>query len=129
MKTGLVLEGGAMRGMFTAGVLDVLMENGQEVGQRCHYRVGESDGGIGIGSLQVLEQIAHLGFGHVCGCFPPCVDGGSGLHGALGFNNDYRMVGIDPYANVDLIRQTAGNDRFVGMKSQLDVGVGLKGCR
>ena len=27
MKKGLVLEGGAMRGMFTAGVLDVLMEN------------------------------------------------------------------------------------------------------
>lgn len=28
MKTGLVLEGGAMRGMFTAGVTDVMMENG-----------------------------------------------------------------------------------------------------
>lgn len=27
MQTGLVLEGGAMRGMFTAGVMDVLMEN------------------------------------------------------------------------------------------------------
>ena len=27
MKTGLVMEGGAMRGMFTAGVLDVFMEN------------------------------------------------------------------------------------------------------
>ena len=27
MKKGLVLEGGAMRGMFTAGVIDVLMEN------------------------------------------------------------------------------------------------------
>lgn len=27
MKKGLVLEGGAMRGLFTAGVLDVLMEN------------------------------------------------------------------------------------------------------
>lgn len=27
-KTGLVLEGGGMRGIFTAGVLDVLMENG-----------------------------------------------------------------------------------------------------
>jgi len=27
MKKGLVLEGGAMRGMFTAGVMDVLMEN------------------------------------------------------------------------------------------------------
>ena len=31
MKTGLVLEGGAMRGMYTAGVLDVLMEKGIQV--------------------------------------------------------------------------------------------------
>ena len=30
LKRGLVLEGGAMRGMFTAGVLDVMMENGVE---------------------------------------------------------------------------------------------------
>ena len=37
MKTGLVLEGGAMRGMFTAGVLDVLMEHGITV-----------DGAIGV---------------------------------------------------------------------------------
>lgn len=28
MKSGLVLEGGALRGLFTAGVLDVFMENG-----------------------------------------------------------------------------------------------------
>lgn len=28
MKTGLVMEGGAMRGMYTAGVLDVFMEEG-----------------------------------------------------------------------------------------------------
>ena len=27
-KTGLILEGGAMRGMFSAGVMDVMMENG-----------------------------------------------------------------------------------------------------
>ncbi|MBR3732469.1 MAG: hypothetical protein IKN25_07440 [Spirochaetales bacterium] len=27
IKTGLVIEGGAMRGMFTAGVIDVFMEN------------------------------------------------------------------------------------------------------
>jgi len=27
MKTGLIMEGGAMRGMFTAGVTDVMMEN------------------------------------------------------------------------------------------------------
>lgn len=37
MKTGLVLEGGAMRGMFTTGVLDVLMEH--------HIRV---DGVVGV---------------------------------------------------------------------------------
>ncbi|MDD6174644.1 MAG: patatin family protein [Firmicutes bacterium] len=37
MKTGLVMEGGAMRGMFTAGVTDVLMENGITF-----------DGGIGV---------------------------------------------------------------------------------
>ena len=27
MKTALIMEGGAMRGMFTCGVMDVLMEN------------------------------------------------------------------------------------------------------
>ena len=37
MKKGLVLEGGAMRGLFTAGVLDVLMEHQIEF-----------DGGIGV---------------------------------------------------------------------------------
>ena len=31
MRVGLVLEGGAMRGMFTAGVLDVFMENNIKV--------------------------------------------------------------------------------------------------
>ena len=31
MKTGLVLEGGAMRGIYTAGVLDVLLEHGIKV--------------------------------------------------------------------------------------------------
>lgn len=30
-KVGLVLEGGAMRGMYTAGVLDILMENNIEI--------------------------------------------------------------------------------------------------
>ena len=28
MKTALIMEGGAMRGMFTCGVLDVFLENG-----------------------------------------------------------------------------------------------------
>ena len=43
MKTGLVLEGGAMRGMFTAGVLDVLMESGITV-----------DGAIGVSAGAVF---------------------------------------------------------------------------
>ena len=30
IKTGLVMEGGAMRVMFTAGVIDVFLENGVE---------------------------------------------------------------------------------------------------
>lgn len=37
IKTGLILEGGAMRGMFTSGILDVFMENGIEF-----------DGAIGV---------------------------------------------------------------------------------
>ncbi|MCR4648922.1 MAG: patatin family protein, partial [Lachnospiraceae bacterium] len=42
MKKGLILEGGAMRGMFTSGVLDVFMENGIEF----DGMVGISAGGI-----------------------------------------------------------------------------------
>ncbi len=41
MKTGLILEGGAIRGIFTAGVLDRLMENGVYF----PYVVGVSAGG------------------------------------------------------------------------------------
>ena len=43
MKTGLIMEGGAMRGMFTAGVLDVLMEN-----------VLVTDGAIGVSAGAVF---------------------------------------------------------------------------
>lgn len=40
MKVGLVLEGGAMRGMFTAGVLDVFLDEqlmGQLLYLQGHY--------------------------------------------------------------------------------------------
>ena len=37
IKTGLVLEGGAMRGLFTSGILDVMMEQGVQV-----------DGAVGV---------------------------------------------------------------------------------
>ena len=42
MKPGLVLEGGAMRGMYTAGVLDVMLEKGIRV----DYVVGVSAGAL-----------------------------------------------------------------------------------
>lgn len=48
MKVGLVLEGGAMRGLYTAGVLDILMENNIEV-----------DGIIGV-SAGVLFGVNYL---------------------------------------------------------------------
>ena len=48
MKIGLVLEGGAMRGMYTAGVLDVFLENNIEV-----------DGIIGV-SAGVLFGVNYL---------------------------------------------------------------------
>lgn len=41
MKTGLILEGGAVRGIFTAGVLDRIMENGLYF----PYVIGVSAGG------------------------------------------------------------------------------------
>lgn len=43
MKKGLILEGGAMRGMFTAGVMDVLMEKGIEF-----------DGAVGVSAGAVF---------------------------------------------------------------------------
>ena len=39
-KTGLVLEGGAMRGMFTCGVIDVFMENGIRFDAACGISAG-----------------------------------------------------------------------------------------
>lgn len=58
MATGLVLEGGGMRGLFTAGVLDVLMERGIGV----DHAVGVSAGaafGVNIKSGQVGRAIRY----------------------------------------------------------------------
>ena len=43
MKKGLILEGGAMRGMFTCGVMDVMMENGIAF-----------DGAVGVSAVAAL---------------------------------------------------------------------------
>ncbi|MDE5981545.1 MAG: patatin family protein [Duncaniella sp.] len=44
MKKGLVLEGGAMRGLFTAGVMDVMMEHGIEFDGLIGVSAGSSFG-------------------------------------------------------------------------------------
>jgi len=43
MGIGLVMEGGAMRGMFTAGVIDVMLENGIAF-----------DGAVGVSALMLV---------------------------------------------------------------------------
>ena len=55
MKKGLILEGGAMRGMFTAGVMDVMMENGIEY----DGAVGASAGAI-FGCNYKSKQIGRV---------------------------------------------------------------------
>lgn len=58
MKTGLILEGGAMRGMFTCGIIDVFMENGIEF----DGAVGVSAGacfGCNIKSRQIGRAIRY----------------------------------------------------------------------
>lgn len=58
MTTGLVLEGGGMRGLYTAGVLDVLMEHGIEF----DHAVGVSAGaafGVNVKSGQIGRAIRY----------------------------------------------------------------------
>ena len=52
MKTALIMEGGAMRGMFTCGVMDALMENGITF-----------DGAAGISAGAVFNLILQIGAG------------------------------------------------------------------
>ena len=53
-KTGLVLEGGGMRGVFTCGVLDYLMDN--EIW--FSYGVGVSAGACnGLSYMEVLREM------------------------------------------------------------------------
>lgn len=71
MKTGLVLEGGAMRGMYTAGVLDVMMENDITV-----------DGTIGVSA------------GATFGCNYKSKQIGRSIRYNIKYSKDPRYVGI-----------------------------------
>ena len=71
MKKGLILEGGAMRGMFTAGVTDVLMEQGIEF-----------DGAVGVSA------------GAAFGCNYKSRQVGRALRYNKRFCNDRRYCGL-----------------------------------
>lgn len=71
MKKGLVLEGGAMRGMFTCGVIDVLMENNIDF-----------DGIIGVSA------------GAAFGCNYKSKQIGRGIRYNMRFCNDKRYCGL-----------------------------------
>lgn len=69
MKTCLVLEGGAKRGIYTAGVLDILLENNII-----------TDGVIGVSAGAI----------HGCGYISRQI--GRGIRYNLKYNNDYRFM-------------------------------------
>lgn len=71
MKVGLVLEGGSMRGMYTAGILDVMMENNIEV-----------DGAIGVSA------------GALFGCNYKSRQIGRAIRYNMQYCNDSRYVGM-----------------------------------
>ena len=58
MKKGLVMEGGAMRGLFTAGVIDVLMENGINFDGACGVSAGACFG-VNYKSSQIGRVIRY----------------------------------------------------------------------
>lgn len=51
MKKGLVLEGGALRGLFTAGVIDVMMEAGIDF----DGLIGVSAGAASVVTIRVIS--------------------------------------------------------------------------
>lgn len=71
MKTGLVLEGGAKRGIYTAGVLDVLNENGITV-----------DGVLGVSA------------GAIHGCSYVAGQKGRSIRYTLKYGNDRRFMSL-----------------------------------
>jgi len=96
MKTGLVLEGGGMRGLFTAGVIDVMMEHGIRF-----------DGLIGVSA------------GAAFGCNYKSHQSGRVLRYNLRFSDDPRYMGFRTFCRTgELI---AGEFAYHIVPTQLDV--------
>ncbi len=71
MKTGLVLEGGAKRGIYTAGVLDVMLE---------HNLL--ADGVVGVSA------------GAIHGCSYASLQAGRSIRYNMKYGNDYRFMSL-----------------------------------
>lgn len=78
MKTGIIMEGGAMRGLFTAGVIDVMLEKG----------IADFDGAIGVSA------------GTCFGCNIKSKQHGRTIRYNLRFCKDWR------YASIRSLRET-----------------------
>ena len=66
-KIGLVLEGGAMRGMFSAGVTDVLMENKIEFDGAIGVSAGATFGNLTVRYFLLMQLQYFSYFTHVLG--------------------------------------------------------------
>ncbi len=74
MKTGLILEGGGMRGLFTAGILDVMMERGIHVDGivgvsagacfGCNY-VSRQPGRVLRYNMNMIHEPRYMGVGNI----------------------------------------------------------------
>ena len=89
MKKGLILEGGAMRGLFTAGVMDVLMQDGVRFDGAIGVAAGAGRGALEVDEPAVapadgLQEPGEVACGPVCHgaqCAPPV---GAGVRVASG---------------------------------------------
>lgn len=83
MKTGLVLEGGAKRGIYTAGVLDVLLENNIL-----------TDGVIGVSA------------GAIHGCSYVALQKGRSIRYNMKYGNDYRFMSFKSWLKTGSVVDT-----------------------
>lgn len=83
MKTGLVLEGGAKRGIYTAGVLDVLLE---------HNIL--ADGVVGVSA------------GAIHGCSYASLQAGRSIRYNMKYGNDYRFMSFKSWLKTGSVVDT-----------------------
>ena len=112
----IVLEGGAFRGVYTSGVLDVLMQNGINMSCVCGVSAGAING-INYSSCQIGRSARiNLRYRHdknYVGVKPMLTE-----HGMIGFDFIFgELEGVEP-----LDRDTFDQRRFVAVSTDVDTG-------